>query len=188
MRLRVITFIGILTAVVAMIGVGYTASRVLRFPGDRGPVYNTWGAANETFQVRMTAYYEVGIIMPGAFYSAESAPIGSNDWREFLSFRGDDAIPISVIAERFRFVDTHTAYLYTSNQFLLTRDSGRNWSIWEPMLAGVDGKLVYWAIMDARVESDGTGKAKLWRYDEQAKRAAELGITTRDYGQTWNTD
>jgi len=44
----------------------------------------------------------------------------------------------------------------------------------------------YWAITEAHVESDGTGRAKLWNYDEQIKDAVTLEISTTDYGQNWN--
>ena len=64
----------------------YQLSRVLRFPGDRGAVYDTWETANNNFKVRMKAYYEEGIYMPGAFYTFESASIGSDEWRELGTY------------------------------------------------------------------------------------------------------
>ena len=165
----------------------YRVSGVFRFPGDRGAVYDTWETANETFKVRMRAYYEVGIYMPGAFYTCESAPVGSNEWREFKDFRGDDAVPLSRLNQRFRFVNDQTAYFYTADDFLVTLDGGRNWSAWRPpTLAQPNGDRVYWAIKEAYVEADGTGKAKLWNYDENINDRVWLDVLTKDYGQSWD--
>lgn len=164
----------------------YSCYRLVRFPGDRGEVYDSWETANETFKVRMTAYYEEGIFMPGAFYTCESAPVGSDDWQEFKAFRGDDAVPLSRLNDRFRFVNDRTAYFYTANDFLVTLDAGYKWSVWKPVLPQSNGERVYWAITEAHVESDGTGRAKLWNYDEQIKDAVTLEISTKDYGQNWS--
>jgi len=184
MKAKQIILLAVLTAP-ALLAYGYTRW-LTRFPGDRGKVYDTWETANEYFKVRMTAYYEVGIYMPGAFYTCESAPVGTNDWREFKSFRGDDAVPLSRLNQRFRFVNAKTAYFYTTDDFLVTLDAGLNWSIWKSILPRSDGGRAYWAITEAHVESDGAGKAKLWNYDEQIKDAVSLEFSTKDYGQSWD--
>lgn len=109
----------ILIAVVSIPAVlAYSCHRSLRFPGDRGELYDSWEAASETFKVRMKAYYEVGIFMPGAFYTCESAAAGSDEWREFKAFRGDDAVPLVGLSRRFRFVNDRAAYFYTADDFL----------------------------------------------------------------------
>lgn len=165
--------------------VHYVVNSPFRFPGSRGEMYDTWETSNSGFKIRMKAYYEVGTFLPGAFYTCESAPVGSNEWREFKAFRGDDPIPLSYLNKRFRFVNERTAYFHTANDFLVTLDNGRNWSVWLPMLPGSDGKSAYWAILDAHVGSDGSGKAKLWHYDEALKDAVTQEIFTQDYGQNW---
>ena len=180
----------ILIAVVTIVGFTtyscYKVSRAFRFPGDRGEIYDTWETANGTFKVRMKAYYEVGIYMPGAFYTCESAPVGSNEWREFKAFRGDDAVPLSWLNQRFRFVSDRTAYFYTANDFSVTLNGGRDWSVWKPLLPQSNGERVHWAILEAYVEADRTGKAKLRNYDEQLKDAVIMDVATKDYGQSWN--
>lgn len=179
-----------LVVVIGIIGVisysCYTFSRAFRFPGDRGEIYDTWETTNDTFKVRMKAYYEVGIYMPGAFYTCESAPVGSNEWREFKAFRGDDAVPLNRLNQRFRFVDSKIAYFYTADDFLVTLNGGRDWSVWKPILPQSNGERVHWAILEANVEADGTGKAKLRNYDEQMKDAVLLDVVTKDYGQSWD--
>jgi hypothetical protein len=162
----------------------YGCYRLVRFPGDRGKAYETWEPASNTFKVRITAYYEVGIYMPGAFVVCESARVGSNKWREFKVYRTDDAIPI--LRERFRFVNDQTAYYYTADDFLVTVNGGLTWSVWRPLLPQSNGERTYWAITEAYVEADGTGKAKLWNYDARLKEEMSLEVRTEDYGQSWN--
>ena len=185
MKTRYLTGLAILSTVAAMISVCYTLSSAFRFPGDRGPAYETWESSNEVFKLRLTAYHEVGIYMPGAFYSFESAPIGSDEWTEVKEHRGDDAIPLTAFKERTRFVDSQTAYFYTWDEFFVTRDGGCNWSRWVALVPESDGRLVGWSISTARVESNGTGRAKLWRYDDQQKREVERELFTPDFGQDW---
>ena len=185
MKSRFPTGLAILSTVAAMITVCYTLSFLLRFPGNRGPVYETWESSSEVFKVRLTAYREVGIYMPGAFYSFESAPAGSDEWTEVKELRGDDAIPLNQFKERTSFVDSHTAYFYTWDEFFVTRDGGCNWSRWVALVPESDGTLVGWSIRKARVESNGTGRAKLWRYDDQQKGEVEREVFTPDFGQNW---
>lgn len=185
MKSRCLTGLAILSTVAAMIFVCFTLSFFLRFPGTRGPAYETWESSSEVFKVRLTAYREVGIFMPGAFYSFESAPVGSDEWTEVKELRGDDAIPLTHFKERTRFVDSQTVYFYTSDEFMVTRDGGCSWSRWAPFVPESDGRLVGWSITKARVESNGTGRAKLWRYDDQQKREVEREVFTPDFGQYW---
>ena len=186
MKLRHLTGLALLSALVAMIGISYLSARVVRFPGDRGSVYDSWGAANGTFQVRITAYNEVGIFMPGAFFSFETAPVDSDDWREFKDFRTDDPVPVRMFSERFRFVNASTAYVSTGDEFLLTQDSGRTWSAWRPTFLASNGERIGWNIREVRVESDGTGKAGLSRFDDQGKEM-HFDSFTGDYGQIWSS-
>ncbi len=120
--------------------------------------------------------------MPGAFWVCESAPVGSNEWREFMVFRLDDAIPI--LRERLRFVNEQTAYLYMADDFLVTVNGGRSWSNWKPFLPQYGNPR--FGIREAHVEADGTGTAKLERYDERADAIISIEVRTRDYGQSWN--
>lgn len=131
----------------------YQLSRSFRFPGERGKIYETWETTNNNFKVKITAYYEVGIYMPGAFFVCESASVSSNEWREFKAFRGDDPVPISYLNERFRFINDQTAYLYTADDFSVTLNGGRNWSVWKPLLPQRDGKLVFWAFIGSACRS-----------------------------------
>ncbi len=72
------------------------------------------------------------------------------------------------------------------DDFAVTVDGGQTWKVWQPLLSQPDGKLMYWAFMEAHVEADGTGRAKLARYDEQLKDKVEIEIRTENFGQTWS--
>lgn len=152
--------------------------------GDRGEVYETFETANNTFKVRMSALYEEHVYMPGAYLVYESAPIDSNNWREFLAYRTDDVIPIP--RERFRFLNEQTAYVCLSYDIAVTLDGGKTWKIWKPLFPLSNGELMYWAITEARIEPDGTGQAIVENYDEQKKAEVSLEIRTKDFGQTWS--
>lgn len=176
----------ILAVIIIIAGIAtyrcYQFAQFFRFPGDRGEVYETWETANETFKVRITAYYEVGIYMPGAFWVCESGLVGSNGWREFKVFRLDDPIPI--LRERFRFVNEQTAYYYMADDFLVTVNGGRSWSNWKPFLPQYGNPR--WGIREAHIEADGTGRAKLERYDERTDARVSIEVRTEDYGQSWS--
>ena len=184
MKLKNICLITLISIIAVITDGCYKFSDPFRFPGDRGEIYETWETTNNNFKIRITAYREVGIYMPGAFFVCESAPLDSSEWREFKFYRADDAIPI--LRERFRFVNDQTAYYYTEDDFLVTVDGGKNWLVWQPILPQSNGERVYWAITEAYVEANGTGRAKLWHYDEHIKDGMSLEVHTKDYGQSWS--
>jgi hypothetical protein len=177
-------FLIFIVSVVGVLGYGcLKLTMMFRSLGDRGAVYETFETANNTFKVRMTALNEENVYMPGAYLVYESAPIDSNQWREFLSYRTDDAI--SIPRETFRFLNEQTAYVYLAYDFAVTLNGGRTWKIWKPLFPLSNGHLMYWAITEARVEADGTGQARVENYDEQKKARVTLEIITEDFGQSW---
>jgi len=46
--------------------------------------------------------------------------------------------------------------------------------------------LCFGLSLEAHVEADGTGRAKLARYDEQVKDRVEIEIQTENFGKTWS--
>lgn len=180
----------ILILAIGLVGISgfvcYQFARAFRFPGDRGAIYDTWETSNNQFKVRITAYYEEGIVMPGAFFTCESALNGSNEWREFKAFRADDAVPTTPFSQRFRFANDQTAYFYTADDFLVTVDGGRNWSVSKPTLQKPGEHPIYWAIAEAYVAANGKGRAKLEAYDEEARDRVFLEVNTEDYGRSWS--
>jgi hypothetical protein len=151
--------------------------------GERGAVYETVETANNTFKVRMTARDEENVYMPGSYLIYESAAIDSDKWVEFLFFRADDAI--SIPQERFRFLNEQTAYVFLWGDFAVTLDGGRTWKIWKPFFPLSNGELTRWMIIEASIEVDGRGQAKVETYDPQLGARVALEIITEDFGQSW---
>jgi hypothetical protein len=143
-----------------------------------------WETANQTFKVRATAFHETGVYLPGAYFAFQTAAVGSAEWNEFAVFRVDDPIPIA--RDSLRFINERVAYIFIAEGYVVTVDGGRTWSKWEPRLPLPDGQSIYWTIKELHVERDGTGAAKLWRYDEQVKDIVNLDVFTKDYGQHWD--
>jgi hypothetical protein len=79
-------------------------------PPKRGSAYESWEASNNIFKVKITAYHETGVILPGAYFACQAAPVDSDDWTEFASFRVDD--PISIPRDRLRFVSDRVGYIF----------------------------------------------------------------------------
>ena len=151
--------------------------------GDKGVIYETWNTANNNFKVKITARHEANVYLPGAYFICQSASVGTNAWREFKVFRVDDPNPIP--HQQFHFVNEQTAYIYMSDDFVVTVDGGQTWQVWQPILPHQNGKLYYWAFREAHIEADGAGRARLERYDEAAKELISTEIHTQDFGQTW---
>ncbi len=87
-----------IVSIVAVIAYGCLKFSLMFRPlGDRGAIYETWETANENFKVKITARHEANVYLPGAYFICASAPVGSNNWREFKAFRIDDANPIPLI-------------------------------------------------------------------------------------------
>lgn len=178
-------FLTFIVGVISVLVFGCITLLVMFRPlGERGAIYETFETSNNTFKLKMTARYEENVYMPGAYLIYESAPIDSDKWREFLSYRTDDAIPIP--RKTFRFLNEQTAYIYLAYDFAVTLDGGRTWKIWKPLFQESNGQSSYWAITEARVEADGTGQAKVENYDEQKKARVALEIRTEDFGQSWH--
>lgn len=182
-KFKIVLLIVILTPVVVLACAGFKIAMMFRPLGDRGAVYETIETANNTFKVRMSARYEENVYMPGAYLIYESAPINSDSWREFLSYRTDDAV--SIQRERFRFLNEKTAYVFLSYDFAITLDGGRTWKIWKPLFPQSNGEPLYWTITELRIEDDGTGQGTVESYDREKKARVELEIVTEDFGQSW---
>ncbi|MBK8316561.1 MAG: hypothetical protein IPL01_22115 [Acidobacteria bacterium] len=69
-----------------------------------GAIAETWQTAKDTLQIRVDRHYEEnGGFVAGAYYVFRSAPVGSNNWRDIMTFRHDDPIPIP--RDNIRFVN-----------------------------------------------------------------------------------
>src|SRR5258705_8378960 len=81
----------------------------------RGGAFETKEIATDSFKIRITAYEEKGVWLPGAFYVFETSTISSNDWREVMSIHADDPNPIP--GDVAGIVNQETGYLYMHNLY-----------------------------------------------------------------------
>lgn len=141
----------------------------------------TWETANGTFMMRVTARPEKALVgIPGANYVFESAAVGSDDWREIMTFRHDDQVDLP--RDQIRFVDERVGYVFMGWMFAVTTDGGRNWSVWNAAKQLPNWRTNYRLIDDVRVDADGGGMMRLNTLDER-QQGTEL--FTRDYGRQW---
>lgn len=148
--------------------------------GDK--INERWETRNETFKVRVTAYAEEnGGFVGGAYYVFESTPLGSDTWREIMTFRHDDPVPIP--REHVRFVNDRVGYVFMVYKYAVTTDGGATWQTWD-----IVGDLPEWqnnraAIKDVKISENGVGVMSLNPFSDRPK-VTEL--FTKDYGRHWS--
>jgi len=161
----------------------FTRDSFWRPYGDRGKVYESQELSNGTFKVKVNAHYETGVYLGGAYYVLLSAPVGSDEWREFIWKRVDDPNPIS--EGMFRFVSDSIGYVSTGDKYAVTLDGGHSWRYWEVSKElPADWQYSYKYIKEVQVEPNGTGRMRFYPFPDKDVSVPEL--QTEDYGQHWN--
>lgn len=151
----------------------------------RGKVLEEWETANSTFRMRVTAYREKALINPGAYYVFQSAPIGSENWKEIMTLKFDDPVPIP--REQVRFVDDRTGYGFMGEAYAVTTDSGQTWSLWNAEKELQNRVHVHSrSIEKVNIAADGTGTMHLYENPFQPGRIPIL--RTQDHGRHWSLD
>ncbi|MGH9932195.1 MAG: hypothetical protein ACREA9_23585 [Pyrinomonadaceae bacterium] len=155
------------------------------YQGTRGKVFEQWETANTTFRVRATAYREKALIIPGAYYVFQSAPIGSEKWQEIMTLKFDDPIPIP--REQIRFVNERTAYAFMGEKYAVTIDGGDTWKLWNAESELRDRIHVHSrSIKSVNIAADGTGSMKL--YENPFEQGPQPTLHTKDYGRHWQLE
>lgn len=143
-----------------------------------------WEAGNDTFKVRVTAYAEEnGGFVAGAYYVFESAPVGSDNWREIITVRHDDPVPVP--RQQIRFVNDQIGYVFMVYQYAVTTDGGTTWFTWNIIEGLPNWRRNRAAIRDVQITPGGTGTMILAPFTNQPE-VTEL--YTRDYGQHWSIE
>lgn len=148
----------------------------------RGEILEKWQAENKTFKIRVSSYKETQANVNGAYYRFESAALGSNDWREIVTFRHDDQPKIP--SEQIRFLNDDIGYLFMGWMYAVTTDAGRSWSVWTAEKDLPNWQCCnYGLIQDVTVTQDGRG---LMRLNPVGNRPGEVPeLQTNDYGKHW---
>ena len=148
-----------------------------------GEVVEAWEAPNQAFRVRINQHAERGMIpVAGAYYVFQSAPPGSDSWREVMTFRHDDPVPLP--REQVRLINDRVGYVFMGWMYAVTTDGGASWSVWDAGKDLPDWECCnYRLIKDVRFAADGTGVMILDPIPQRRGEVPELH--TSDFGRHW---
>lgn len=174
--------VGIITFVV-----GASAWGVVQLNGLRGDeMYDQTEVANERFKMRITAYKEKGVFLPGVYFVFRSAPVESDKWQDVITVKGDE--PISIRRQQLGFVAPRIGYGFIGSHYMVTTDAGSNWVIWEAEKKLLDDEYqkrnnLSPYIEEIQLQPDGIGRMRLRKYFNDRERGSDL--LTVDYGLNW---
>ncbi|HEX5874163.1 MAG TPA: hypothetical protein VFY60_05895 [Pyrinomonadaceae bacterium] len=167
---------------VATLGGGFALSRM-----QRNEMYDEREIANKSFRIRIAAYKERGVSLPGVYFSFQSATIQSEKWQDLLTVKGDE--PVAIRPEQLGFVNNHIGYGFIGSHYIVTTNGGANWSIWDgenhlPRGAKRQEYNLSPYIESIELQTDGTGFMTLYPYYKDRARGPRL--VTADYGLNWS--
>src|SRR5437660_185963 len=171
----------VLVAIVLIVG-GLILWLHRRLSPRIGPIVDSSETSNQTFKIHVDAHLEENAFLPGTYYIFRSAPIGSNAWRDIMTFWHDDTPYIP--RDQIPFINDRLAFVFIGWMFAVTTDAGATWSVWD---ARAD--LPKWSccnyrlIKDVHLEPDGTGTMTLNPIQDRSGEAPQL--RTKDYGRHW---
>jgi len=150
----------------------------------RGDAFEIKEITGDSFKIRITAYSEKGVWLPGAYYVFESSPVSSNEWREFMTVRADD--PNQILHDAARIINEQAGYAYMLNMYAVTTDGGRTWSVWDTSTELKNRQDIFSrAIGEVDVTADGTGRMKLYKFSHEPSTTY---LKTKDYGRHWSVE
>jgi hypothetical protein len=149
-----------------------------------GAVTESFETSNKAFRLRVDRHAEVGGFGPGgAYYVFRTAPPGSDAWRDIMTFRHDDPIPIP--RDQVRFLNERVGFVFMGWMYAVTTDEGASWSVWDssrdmPKRPCCNYRLV----KDVHLQADGTGTMTLNLVPD---RVEVVQLRTIDFGRHWST-
>lgn len=140
-----------------------------------------WETNGAMFSIRVTEYQEKHFPLSKFYFVFEAKAKGSSEWHEIMSTRTDEDIPIP--REQVRFISDRAGYVFMTDKYAITTNSGDSWSIWK----ADDGitSLKYpgeFFIREVLVNPDGSGALVL--ASSSANRPA-VQFRTNDFGYSW---
>jgi len=172
---------------IALAAVLIVAANCSVLSGPRmGDITESFETSNHTFKLRVDRRAEVGgfmAVLNGAYYVFRSAPVGSDNWHDIMTFRHDDPNPI--LRDQVRFVNERVGFVFMGWMYAVTDDGGRTWAVWD---AGHN--LPNWLccnyrlITDVQLNPDGTGTMTLNPIQDWRGEVPQLH--TRDFGRHWS--
>lgn len=150
-------------------------------------MYDQIEVRNQTFKIRITAYTEKGVLLPGVYFVLRSAPVNSDQWKDVLAVHGDEPIPLR--REQLGLVTDRTGYGFIGTHYLLTTNAGNDWSSWdaEKHLPDDEYQRTNRAryIEEVQILPDGNGRLRLGRFSSERERGPDL--FTSNYGLHWQS-
>jgi hypothetical protein len=173
------------TVVVLLLGIVLAANWQLAqmLLGPRmGPIAESSETSNRTFRIRVDARPEERAFLPGAYYVFRSAPAGSDDWHDIMTFRHDDPVPIP--RDQVRFLNDRVGFVFMGWKYAVTTDAGATWSVWDSSRDLPKWQCCnYRLVDDVHLEPDGTGTMTL---NVIPNRGEMPQLRTKDFGRHWS--
>ncbi len=142
--------------------------------------------ANADFKLRITAYKERFVLLPGVYYVCQSTSVRSDNWRTVLTVKTDEPHPIK--RDRVRLMSNRIGYIFMGSFYMVTTDRGDTWSIWDGHKNLPDQQYreqlnISPYIEEIEMQSNGVGVMRLYKYFSERERGPDL--VTSDYGLHW---
>lgn len=149
-------------------------------PGQ-GPVVEEWQTQNSKFQVRVQRrpdLYGFGTY----YYIFDSAPSGSNSWREVVRLLHDEPIPLP--KNQIRFVNDEVGFLFMELKYAVTTDGGKTWSVFDFVKQYDPQRHDFSRIANVEVLRDGSGTVRMYGFEGTLKESPSF--YTEDFGKRWS--
>ena len=146
----------------------------------RGDVIDSWETRTPAVKVRVRQFDEKPkYFMPHYYFAFEVENPVSPQWREILTWKVDDPIPIQ--RQQVQFVTDSIVYAFGNAKYVVSTDSGLTWSEWDAARE-LQNRQAY-TIREVHVARNGTGGLVVkcrTRTDSELLR-----LRTSDFGVHW---
>lgn len=147
----------------------------------KGELLENQNVAVGAVNVRISLYNERYLLPSGGGrYFIEIAKKETNEWRELVYFRLDEAYPLPT--NNIRAINEQTCFIFLGWTYLVTTDGGESWNKWDaPKYFSSPNCCKYFFIKEVVISTNGSGKMFLDSDADQPKI-----IYTQDFGISWN--
>ena len=171
---------GLIICLATLILVKYWVVIDLFILPSKGQQFETWQTQNELFQLRVDAFHEKHSIEAGTYFTFSSAPVGSDDWKQIMTFRYDG--PIEIPKNQVHFVSADVGFVFMGWMFASTNDAGKNWQTWNACNKATLDICNYGGIQKVDLSPTGSGTMTINPWTEPPLPL----LQTEDFGRTWN--
>jgi hypothetical protein len=144
-------------------------------------VLETWEPSDKAIKIRVRKFDEWPsyAILPHTYFTLDAADPDSGRWREIMSWRVDDPIPIQ--RQQIRYQGDALVYAFANEQYVVTSDGGKAWSLWsaEKNLPTTTQPVV----IDVDLSPDGRGTMSLRHVSRDGHNV--MALITTDFGVHW---